>query len=107
MSKAEAELELQLKALKIPYEREYRFHPTRRWRFDFIVQPEGKRIAVEVEGIVYRGKARHQTGKGFQGDLDKYDEAMRLGWTIYRCSPAMVTSGRAIETIERLLWARQ
>lgn len=105
MSKAEAELEMQLKALKIPYEREHRFHPTRRWRIDFALRNEetGANIAVEIEGIKYSGKSRHQTGAGFQGDLDKYEEAMRLGWTVYRCSPAMVTSGRALQTIEILL----
>ena len=45
---------------------------------------------------------RHQTAKGYEGDLQKYDAAMQMGWTVYRCSPAMVKSGQAIKTIERL-----
>ena len=106
-SKAEAQLELHLKAAGIEYEREYRFHPTRRWRFDFALLNEKQNIAVEVEGIKYSGKSRHQTGVGFQGDLDKYDEAMRLGWIVYRCSPAMVKSGRALQTIEVLTALRE
>lgn len=36
MSLGEETLLLQLRALKLPApEREYRFHPGRRWRFDF------------------------------------------------------------------------
>lgn len=108
MSKAEELLEFQLKALKIPYKREYRFNNKRRWRFDFIIA--GTKIAVEVEGITAWGKnkngtmrlGRHQTAKGIEGDLEKYESAMLLGWNVYRCSQSMVKSGRAIETIEVL-----
>lgn len=105
MSKAEDILEFQLKSNKIEYLKEYRFHPVRRWRFDFAL--EAYNLAIEVEGITYFGGreklGRHQTAKGMEGDLDKYDEAMRLGWTVYRCSQKMVKSGRAIETIEKLI----
>jgi very-short-patch-repair endonuclease len=109
MSKAEDTLKFHLKAYQLKFEREYRFHPVRRWRFDFAFPDE--MLAVEVEGITYYGKnkdgsmklGRHQTGKGMENDLEKYDEAMRLGWNIYRCSQKMVTSGRAVETILLLL----
>lgn len=107
-SKAELELEMHLNALGFSFEREYRFHPVRRWRFDFAFLE--LKLAVEVEGITYYGKnkngsmrlGRHQTAKGIAGDLEKYDEAMRLGWNVYRCSQDMVKSGRALETIEIL-----
>ncbi len=108
MSKAEETLAFQLKACGIEFSREHRFHPARRWRFDFAI-PD-KMLAIEVEGITFYGKnkdgsmklGRHQTGKGIEGDLEKYDEAMRLGWNVYRCSQKMVKSGRALETIEIL-----
>ena len=45
-----------------PPQREYRFHPERKWRFDF-AWPE-RRFAVEIEGIT-PGQGRHQTIKGF------------------------------------------
>jgi very-short-patch-repair endonuclease len=109
MSKAEDELEFHLKAYKIDYRREVTFHPTRKWRFDFTVPAH--KLAIEVEGVTSYGKnkngtmklGRHQTAKGMEGDLEKYEEAMRLGWSIYRCSQKMVKSGRAIETINILL----
>lgn len=108
MSTAEKTLELHLKCAGLKYEREYMFHPSRKWRFDFAF-PE-KKIAVEIEGITFYGKnkngsmklGRHQTAKGMKNDLEKYDEAMRLGWNIYRCSQDMVKSGRALQTIELL-----
>ena len=78
------------------------------WRFDFAFPL--MRFAIEVEGVTSWGKnkdgsmrlGRHQTGKGMEEDLIKYDSAMRLGWDVYRCSGAMVKSGRAIQTIKLL-----
>lgn len=108
MSKAEDLLELHLKAEGIEYVREHRFHPTRRWRFDFAMP--ALKLAVEVEGITWFGKnkngtmklGRHQSAKGIEGDLEKYGEAMKLGWNVYRCSQNMVKNGTAIDTIKIL-----
>ena len=109
MSKIEEELAFQLTAMNIEFEREVKFHPVRRWRFDFVIT--GTKIAVEVEGITSYGRnkdgsmrlGRHQTAKGIKGDLEKYGEAMMLGWNVYRCEQSMVKSGRALQTIEKLI----
>ena len=108
-SKAEETLNFQLKSYKIDFEREYRFHPVRRWRFDFAI-PD-LMLAIEVEGVTSYGKnkngsmklGRHQTEKGYTQDCIKYGEAMKLGWTVYRCTQSLVNDGSAIEVILSLI----
>ena len=95
----EATLELHLKAEKIHFATEATFHPTRKWRFDFVLP---NKIAVEVEGGVYT-KGRHTTGAGFTKDCEKYNEAVILGWRVLRFTTQQVTKGIAIETIKRAL----
>ena len=63
------------------------FHPKRKWRFDFC-WPEIK-LAVEVEGGTWSG-GRHNTGKGFEDDCEKYAEAALLGWTVLRVTGKMI-----------------
>ena len=79
--KAKAEIELVLKLLGVKYESEYRFHPTRKWRFDWAI-PE-KRIGVEFEGIM-SDKSRHTTVNGYTKDSEKYNAASKLGWVVLR-----------------------
>ncbi|WP_139121780.1 PDDEXK family nuclease [Piscirickettsia litoralis] len=68
-------------------EQEYRFHPKRRWRFDFAM-PVYK-LAVEVEGGAY-SQGRHTRGKGFEADCEKYNAAAELGWRVLRYTPQQV-----------------
>jgi very-short-patch-repair endonuclease len=79
---------------------EWRFHPTRRWRFDWAFP--AVRFAVEVEGGGWIG-GRHTRGAGFEKDLDKYAEALVLGWRVLRVTPKQVNDGRALQLIERIL----
>ena len=80
--------------------REYRFHESRRWRFDF-AYPDHK-IAIEVEGGVYT-RGRHTRGAGFTADCEKYNAATELGWKVYRYTTQQVMEGKAIEQIKRLI----
>lgn len=76
------------KALNIgEYVIEYRFHPSRRWRFDY-AWPDMK-IAIEWEGVhgSYTGKSGHLTPKGYTLNCDKYNAATALGWSVYRFTP--------------------
>ena len=82
--------------------REYRFHRTRRWRFDF-AWPDAK-FAVEVEGLTHEG-GRHQRFGGFEKDCEKYEAAMLDGWTVYRVTHARIKSGRAITVIKSMIGA--
>lgn len=65
-------------------ETEYRFHPERRWRFDYAWPAQ--QVALEVEGGVWSG-GRHTRGAGFISDIAKYNSATLLGWQVYRCTP--------------------
>ena len=80
--------------------REYRFHPTREWRFDFAFV--GRMIAVEIEG----GSGtygRHQRPGGFEADAVKYNAAAKLGWRVFRYTTRMVTDGTAINDMLEVL----
>ena len=69
--------------------REYRFHPTRKWRFDF-AWPEA-RVAVEVEGGTW-DRGRHTRGAGYAGDCAKYNAAVMSGWRVLRFTSDMLYS---------------
>lgn len=70
--------------LKVECVKEFKFHPVRKWRFDYAV-PEHK-IALEVEGGVWTG-GRHTSPKGFLGDIEKYNTATLMGWRVFRTTP--------------------
>jgi very-short-patch-repair endonuclease len=73
-------------------EREYRFEPTRRWRFDFSI-PKVK-LAVEISGGIW-SSGRHVRGKGYQADLTKTNTAVSMGWTVLNFSTEDVLTGIA------------
>jgi hypothetical protein len=79
---------------------EYRFHPKRRWRFDYCWP--NRRIAVEREGGIWNA-GRHIRPRGYLLDAEKYNEATRLGWQIYRFTPAQFKTGEA-QTFMRLVF---
>lgn len=79
---------------------EYRFHPSRKWRFDG-AYPERK-IAYEVEGGVW-SKGRHTRGAGYIEDCVKYNEAVLLGWQLYRFTGSMIDDGMAVQYLEYAL----
>lgn len=84
--------------------REYRFHPTRKWRFD-IAWPT-KMVAVEVDGGAWIG-GRHTSGSGFEADCVKLSTAAAMGWRVLRVTPRMIRDGVALTLIEQALaWPR-
>ena len=74
------QIELILKSNKFNYQKEYRFHPVRKWRFDFLI---GNKIAIEYEGGAY-GNSRHRFSSGFIKDCEKYNQAQLLGYKVLR-----------------------
>lgn len=86
-----------LRALGVPEPvPEYRFHPERRFRFDWAWP--GKKVALEYDGI-YSAKSRHLTKGGFSTDLDKFLLAQLEGWVVIRVGAAQVASGLAQEAV--------
>lgn len=99
-SEGETVLATHLRACKISFEQEYKFHPKRKWRADFLIT--GKKILVEVEGGIWSG-GRHTRGKGYLGDMEKYNEAAMMGFTVLRFSTEQVKSGLAVQQIEKMV----
>lgn len=96
----EAKLARELKTLKIDFEQEFKFHPERKWKADFHLID--KKILVEVEGGIWSG-GRHTRGKGYLGDLEKYNAATMMGFQVIRFSTDQVKSGHAIQQIEKMV----
>lgn len=105
VSAGEAMLAAHVRAVGLPLPTlEYRFHPSRRWRFDF-AWPD-RLVACEVEGGTFVS-GRHSRGRGFEADCEKYTEAALAGWLVVRVTSDMVDDGRAITFVERALAARK
>jgi very-short-patch-repair endonuclease len=78
---------------------EYKFHPKRRWRFDF-AWPDHK-LALECDGAVWTN-GRHTRGSGFVKDMEKFNEAARLGWTVIKCTPDQLLSTYTLDLIREI-----
>ncbi len=108
-------MELLLREYGLAYVKEKEFHPIREWGFDFAI-PEYK-IAIEVEGGTFghivvcnhcgmkvsgvskkghhyyvRAGGRHNRGKGYEEDREKYNTAQVLGWRVLSFTPEMILS---------------
>lgn len=82
-SSLEKKFEFILLASKLQkkFEPEVKFHPSRRWRFDFADWEN--MIAVELEGGTWI-QGGHSRGVGYEKDTIKYNEAVKLGWKVLR-----------------------
>lgn len=92
--------------------RELHFHPTRRFRFDLAwIDPVW--VAVECEGGIWQGgkgggrnqRGAHTGGDGYVKDVLKYNEAVLLGWRLFRVTGEMIRNGDALHVIELALRA--
>ncbi len=79
---------------------EYRFHPTRKWRFDFAFPSSN--VALEVEGGVWTG-GRHTRGSGFVGDMKKYNAAACRGWRVIKCVPADLYKPETVQMLREAI----
>ena len=58
--------------------KEHKFHPVRKWRFDYAIVD--LKIAVEVDGAVWVG-GRHNRAAGYVADMEKLNTAAYLTGT--------------------------
>lgn len=101
MSELENNLAIQIRALKLPApEREYRFAPPLRFRFDFAWVEQ--MLAAEVQGGTWTN-GRHSRGVGYHQDCYKANIATLAGWRVFRFTAEMVKDGTAIELLKRAL----
>ena len=107
-SPAEHLLSVQLEQAGIPFRREIQFHPSRKWRADFMVADphafgwSGASILIEIDGGGYVA-GRHSRGAGMEKDAEKQSAAAILGYRVIRVTPAQVNDGRALSWIRQAL----
>ncbi len=63
------------------YVAEHRFHPTRRWRFDYAWPVQ--RVALEIDGAS-GSYGRHSRPGGMRADHEKLNTAAVMGWRVIR-----------------------
>jgi len=73
---------------------EYRFHPVRKWRFDFAWPLH--MIAMEIEGGIWT-RGAHVRAIHFMSDMEKYNEAAKMGWRVFRFTPQQYNKGIATD----------
>ena|SRR5215475_10721157 len=100
MKPANILLEKHLKELGFNFEREYRFHETRRWKADYHLL--GHRILIELHGSVYQ-QGRHTRGAGFEDDREKMNTAQMLGYRVLEFSTSQVLRGFARDFLKHYL----
>jgi very-short-patch-repair endonuclease len=83
-----------------PLECEVKWHPKRKWRFDYC--HPGSRVAVELEGGIWLPKSRHFHGSGAVKDMEKYLAATVAGWLVIRLTGLLITPDN-IEDIIKLI----
>lgn len=84
--------------------KEHRFHPVRRWRFDYAF-PEQK-VAIEINGGIWKA-GRHNRGQGYINDLEKLNNAAALGWLVLQFTPQQQFTSDAIDLIKKTLYMRK
>lgn len=104
--------------LEAPVE-DFKFHPSRKWKFDYCWLPEPSgdtvscrccgselmcpacespplappvRLAVEIQGGTYM-QGKHSRGAGQKNDFEKINEAQRLGWRVILLDSSHIGSG--------------
>ena len=82
---------------------EFRFHSTRRWRFDYALPV--CRVAIEIDGGVWT-YGRHNRASGYLKDLEKMNSAAALGWRVLHFTPQERYKTGTLDTIKKAILAK-
>lgn len=99
------EMQCRLAGLPEP-QKEYKFHPKRRWRFDFAWPAPfvsfKDPVALEVQGGLFV-QGRHSRGAALLKEHEKLNAAALLGWRILYCTPKQIADGSALSLVEQAI----
>ncbi len=94
-----AELIQQCELVGLKLEPEFRFHPERKFRADWLVI--GTKVLIDYEGGIFStGKRGHSSVSGIRRDIEKSNLAQICGYLVIRVAPDHVVSGQALKWIE-------
>lgn len=80
---------------------EWRFAPSRRFRFDFAHLPT--KIAIELQGGIFNPNTRHINGAALLKEHEKLNLAALLGWRIFYISTKTVNDIAIYEQIAQAI----
>lgn len=83
---------------------EFKFHPTRKWRFDlaFIGSSKDNMLAIEIQGGLFC-RGRHTQGAALLKEYEKLNEACALGWRVLFVQPKDLLTVSTANLIKRAL----
>lgn len=81
---------------------EVKFHPDRKWRFDFTFD---NRVALEVQGGLFSG-GRHSRGAALMKEHEKLNAAACLGWRVLFCIPQNLCMVETVEMVKEAINAK-
>lgn len=84
-------------------EHEFAKEAGRKWRIDWYFEGNGRRVALEVEGGVWSG-GRHTTGKGFTGDMEKYNAMSCRGILLLRTTPDQLLTMQTVDNLRAAIY---
>tara|TARA_R100000656_G_scaffold99267_1_gene72035 strand:- start:63 stop:371 length:309 start_codon:yes stop_codon:yes gene_type:complete len=101
MSHLEEDFAFQLKAVGVPDPvREYKFHPTRKWRLDFYWDTGW---AVEIQGGGWVRGGHNRNAKTMWKDYEKLNACQELGIKVLQFTGDQIKDGEAILQVARIL----
>jgi hypothetical protein len=83
---------------------EYRFHHTRKFRFDY-AWPANGHLALEIDGGIWV-RGRHSGGAGQIRDMEKGNLAALMGWSVLHVTPQQLCTLSTIDLLKQCFTAR-